>query len=192
MKLPSLPKFKKLQLVIIISLILILLGYFIPFPVNFEGEICTHKLKWDVPAPNSKVQTIIEDMSVKEMLIDSLDSRKIEISGQKTNLPIEFSEGKYSVQDLKAEGLLHFEAAIFHDDRFSMSIKAKKISFVVIDDEKKLLNYKVGVENIETKDRQVTITAHTITLTAKLFNGNKSEIFSSSFRNLKIAPNSMS
>lgn len=56
---------------------------------------------------------------------------------------------------------------------------------------KDLLSYKVGGHNIEAKGWDVPITANAITIGAKLSNGNKSEIFSSSFKNLKISPNSM-
>lgn len=49
---------------------------------------------------------------------------------------LNFFEGKYSVQDLKAEGLFHFEAKI-SPDWLSISIEAEKISFVVIDEKKR-------------------------------------------------------
>lgn len=190
MKLSSLLKLNTFHIIIIILLTTILLSYFIPYPVNFEGEIYTYKLKWDVPVSGSKTQIIIEEISVREMLIEGLDRRKIKISDKETGQPVEFFEGKYSVQDLKAEGLFHFEAKISRDWLY-ISIEAEKISFVVIDEKKDLLSYKVGGHNIEAKGWDVPITANAITIGAKLSNGNKSEIFSSSFKNLKISPNSM-
>jgi len=206
--------FKKLKswnvLIIFLSIVLLLSYFIIPYSVDFYGNIHTHGFRWDVPYDEQqKSLLIVKEMSVTTLKVESLPGCKMKIYNQETDeetdetITFPKEDRKYSVQDLKVEGLHHLETKISSTDKMlSLHIEAKKISFIVVNylsEEKQkplLYNIKGRKEPIQAKGQYIIINGTSMILVAYLSvddHGDYTDhnIFSSSFNNIEISPNSM-
>lgn len=91
----------KIWVLALIILIIPLIFYSVPYPVNFNGEISTYDLRWN--SPLDKKHLIIENL---EVLALNFKGKNIEIDKNNINQELNFAESNqsYSVQDLEITG----------------------------------------------------------------------------------------